>query len=67
MDGIERDLEDSATVVRLDLMSRVGREIAARYGVRSIPTLLVLDDGHEVYRQDGMPDRAEIVRRTNAL
>ena len=45
----------------------LGREIAARYGVRSIPTLLVLDDGREVYRQDGMPDRGEIVRRASAL
>ena len=62
MDGIEKDLKGTARVIRLNLMSKVGREFAARYGVRSIPTLVVLDgDSKEIYRQTGMPDRREVV------
>jgi thioredoxin 2 len=36
---------------------------AARFGVRSIPTLLVLEKGHETDRIVGAPPKGEIVRR----
>jgi thioredoxin-like negative regulator of GroEL len=36
---------------------------AARFGVRSIPTLLVLRGGREVDRIVGVQSKAEIVRR----
>jgi thioredoxin 2 len=36
---------------------------AARFGVRSIPTLLVLDAGQEVDRIVGVEPKAEIARR----
>jgi thioredoxin 2 len=40
---------------------------AARFGVRSIPTLLVLDRGREVDRIVGVQSKADIVRRLNAV
>jgi thioredoxin-like negative regulator of GroEL len=36
---------------------------AARFGVRSIPTLLVLRDGREVDRIVGVQPKSEIARR----
>lgn len=45
MDGIERDLAGAATVVRVDLLSESGREIARRYGVEFTPTFLFFDRG----------------------
>ena len=36
---------------------------AARFALRSIPTLLVLKDGHEVDRIVGVHPKAEIARR----
>ena len=36
---------------------------AARFGVRSIPTLLVLKGGREIERLVGVHPKAEIVRR----
>ncbi|WP_031433776.1 thioredoxin TrxC [Methylomarinum vadi] len=36
--------------------------IAARYGIRSIPTLIVFQNGREIARQSGAMGGAEIVR-----
>ena len=62
MNGIERDLEGAAEVVRIDLLSAEGRAIARRYDVRAIRTLLVLaDSGNRVYRRTGLPESKDLV------
>ena len=62
MDGLERDLEGQAQVLRLSVMDDVGGELAMRYGVRGVPTFVLLDGaGETVLIQVGLPDRAEIV------
>ena len=62
VDGIEKDLEGKAKVIRLNMLSKVGREVAVGYGVQSIPTLLVLDaQKKEIYRHTGVPNRREVV------
>jgi thioredoxin 2 len=40
---------------------------AARFGARSIPTLLVLDRGREIDRLVGVQPRSEIVRRLDQV
>jgi hypothetical protein len=66
VDGIEKDLKGTAEVVRLNLLSEVGRKAASRYGVPAVPTILVLDAASNViYRRTGMPDRQEVVRVTS--
>jgi len=40
---------------------------ASRFGVRSIPTLLVFKDGHEVDRIVGVQPKTEIARRLERL
>ncbi len=68
VDGIERDLKGKAEVVRLNLMTRVGREAAFRYGVPAVPTILVLDaDTNVIYRHTGMPNRREVVAQISTL
>ena len=62
VDGIEKDIKDEAEVVRLNLLSAVGREVASRYGVSAVPTILILEpDGTVAYRHTGTPDRREVV------
>ncbi len=62
VDGIEKDLQGQAEVVRLNATSSLGRELAARYGVMGIPTMLVLDGtGEVVHRHVGIPSRKKIV------
>src|SRR5215211_2673198 len=43
------------------------RQVAARFGVRSIPTLLVLKDGREIDRLVGALPKQEILRRLQSL
>ncbi len=62
VDGIEKDLKGKAEVVRLNMLSKVGREVASRYDVPAVPTILILDaDSKVIYRHTGFPDRREVV------
>jgi thioredoxin 1 len=61
VDGLEKDLEGQAQVVRLNILSEVGREAAGRYGVRSVPTFLIFDnEGTLIGREVGFPNRGRI-------
>ncbi|MFW6081536.1 MAG: thioredoxin family protein [Desulfosalsimonas sp.] len=46
------DFEGSATLAELDVSA--GRDVASRYGVNSIPTLIVFRDGKEIKRFVGL-------------
>ncbi len=48
VDGLERDLDGKAAVLRLDVNGPVGRQAAARFGVRAVPTLIVVDGQGQV-------------------
>ena len=61
MDGLERELEGQARVVRLSALSQMGQEMARRYGVQGVPTFLIFDgQGNLIGRQVGFPNRGEI-------
>ena len=63
VDGLERDLAGQATVLRLDVMSDLGRQTAGLYGVRGVPTLVVVDGaGNPALTQVGLLN-AEAVRQ----
>jgi hypothetical protein len=68
VDGIEKDLEGQARVVRLSVLSEVGNQLAGRYGARGVPTLIILNgDGEVVDRIVGVPDRDGIVEQVSSL
>ena len=68
VDGIEQDLEGRAQVLRLGVMDSIGGELAMRYGVRGVPTLVVLNGaGEVVLKQAGVLDRAAVVAAVEAL
>lgn len=54
-----RDIEPTARLAKLDT-ERVP-EIAARFGIRSIPTMILFSRGREVKRQSGAIGRSAIV------
>lgn len=61
MDGLERELKGRAQVVRLDVVSEIGRQAAYDYEVRSLPTFLIFDgQGQIVYRQAGLISREQV-------
>ena len=62
VDGLERDLEGKAAVIRLDTNGQLGLQIARRYGVSGLPTLLVFDgDGELIHRESGPPSKSRIM------
>lgn len=61
VDRLERELDGTAKVLRIDVMSRTGLALAREYGVSAVPTFIVFDGkGQVVYTQAGLPDRAAI-------
>jgi thioredoxin-related protein len=68
VDGLERDLEDRAQVLRLSVTDDVGVALAMRYSVRAVPTLVVLNGaGEVVLNQAGVPNRAEVMAAVEEL
>ena len=62
VNGIEKDLRGTAEVIRLDILSDVGQQVAGRYRVDSVPTTVLLGPGNQVaYHHVGMPERGKIV------
>jgi thioredoxin 2 len=55
-----RDLEPEVRLAKVN--TEVEPDIAARYGVRSIPTLIAFRGGRELARQAGAQDAAILVR-----
>lgn len=67
VDGFEKDLQGRARVIRLDVTRELGRETAVRYGVRGVPTTVVIDgDGEVALRQAGFPSRKKVVTAATA-
>lgn len=54
-----RDLEPLVRLAKLD--TEAAPDIAQRYGIRSIPTMILFSGGREARRQSGATSRAAIV------
>jgi thioredoxin-like negative regulator of GroEL len=68
VNGIEKDLKGQAKVVRLNLLSKLGRELARAYGVTAIPATIVFDGaGRMRHSYQGVPNRQRIVGEVNQL
>ncbi len=62
--GAARDLEPHMTLVKVDTEAEPA--LAARFAIRSIPTLAIVAGGREVARQSGLMDRAGLLRWARA-
>ena len=68
MDRLERDLDGRLQVLRLSAWGSVGRQLAARYGVRGVPAFLVFDGkGVMIYHQVGHLDPDEVKAQIDSL
>ncbi len=68
MDGLGRDLQGKATVLRLDVTSEVGGRAAALFGVRAVPALVVVDGGGQaVLNQAGLLRPNDVLAQVDAL
>ncbi|WP_374682259.1 thioredoxin TrxC [Accumulibacter sp.] len=60
-----RQLEPAARLAKVNTEEE--QALAARFGIRSIPTLVVFRNGREIARQAGAMDTASIVRWLRSL
>jgi hypothetical protein len=67
VNGIEKDLQGRAKVIRLNLLSSLGREVARSYGVTAVPATIIFDGAGTLrYRHEGIPNRKQIVEEVAA-
>lgn len=68
VDGLEKKLNGKAEVIRLNVFSRVGQQAARRYGVRGVPSLIVVDgSGQAVFGQAGIPRPGQVVDQVDLV
>jgi thiol-disulfide isomerase/thioredoxin len=68
VDGLEKKLDGKAEVVRVDVMSDIGRHAAARYGVRGLPTLVLVNGkGEPVYSQAGIVRPGPVIEQVDTI
>jgi thioredoxin-like negative regulator of GroEL len=68
VDGLEREIGDRVQVLRLNVLSPVGRAAASAYAVRAVPTFVLFNaDGEMVYYQVGSPDKDAIRQEIDKL
>lgn len=58
------ELEPAVRLAKVD--TEAAPDVAGRYGIRSIPTLIIFQHGREVARQAGAMGQADIVRWVRA-
>lgn len=54
LNTVKRNVEEEARIVKIDIDQY--QAIAAEYGVRSVPTLLIFKKGEPLFRQSGVMD-----------
>ena len=69
MNGLERDLDGRAQIVRLNVAEEPGRRARERFETEKVPAIILLDgDGREVYRTEGkLPRRQQIFEALDGL
>ena len=62
MDGLERDLRGQALLFRVERSTELTQELAGRYGLKQLPSLVVFDgSGSVVLIQQGQLDTAAAI------
>ena len=69
VDGIERDLDGQARIVRLDLFSPDGQAFFTRLDLGAVPAIAVLDKSGQAHYKSGggMPDATRVKEAVRAL
>ena len=68
VDGLENDLNGKADVIRLNAMTTIGRQAAAHFGARGLPTLVLVDgNGQVVLTQVGIIRSGPVLEQVEQL
>lgn len=56
----KEELGDTVKIVKIDVDKN--EELAGKFQVRGVPTLILFRNGKQLWRQSGVPQKAEIVQ-----
>jgi len=59
LEQVSSEIGEGAKVLKIDVDKN--RDVSAKYGIRSVPTLLLFKEGNVVWRQAGVPPKHLIV------
>jgi thioredoxin 1 len=65
LDELATELGDAAVIAKVDVMAE--RDLAMKYGVRAVPTLLFLKDGEVKETKVGMMSKGDILAKLQSL
>ena len=63
IEEVKNDVGDSVTILKVDVDQN--KEVAIKYGIRSIPTLIVFKNGEELWRQSGVVTKDVLVSKVS--
>ena len=68
VDGLEKELTGKADVIRLNAMTSIGQQAAAHFGVRGLPTLVLVDgNGQVVLTQVGIIRSGAVLEQVDQM
>ena len=59
LEDVKKEIGDEANIIKIDVDKN--QELAARYRVQSIPTLIMFKDGEAVWRASGLQQKAVLI------
>lgn len=59
------NIEEKVKIVNVDIDSDEGMDLAAEYGIRNVPSMLLFDNGELVARQIGTKSQTEVAAFLN--
>ncbi len=54
INDLQKNIDDRALVLRLDIDSSANAEAVQRYNIRSVPTMMIFRNGEVLWRQSGV-------------
>ena len=57
---VKDNLGDKVTIIKIDVDKN--QELASQYSVRGGPTMMLFQNGHQLWRQSGVLSKDEIIR-----
>lgn len=60
LDEVKKELGDTVKVVKIDVDKN--QPLAAQYQVRGVPTMILFNNGKQVWRQSGVIQKNEIIQ-----
>lgn len=61
IEKVKNDLGDEVTVLKIDVDNN--KEVSIKYGIRSVPTLILFKDGEIVWRQSGIVQTKNLIEK----